>query len=110
MGPKPGCDCDFSLVAILRAGSSVPAQLTDQFGNGVGGYGAVIDCHFVSVNEAWASGWTVHGTWFGVDVTGWPVGVRVRDNGLSASDTCEQQPDLLQLCFPEPQPEGNVLG
>lgn len=51
-GLKPGCDANFSLAAIQRADGSVSGQLTDQFGGGVGGYHAVIDCLSVSGNDA----------------------------------------------------------
>lgn len=114
-GLKPGCDANFSLVAIQRADGSVSGQLIDQFGGGVGGYHAVIDCLSVTGNEAWVSGVITHGTWGDLDVTGWPVVVRVRDNGTSAKDppdqisipdiapTCDQHPDLQLYDFPQGQ-------
>jgi hypothetical protein len=114
-GLKPGCNANFSLVAIKRADGSVSGQLSDQFGGGVGGYHAVIDCLYVEGNDAWVSGVIIHGTWLRADVTGWPVVVRVRDNGTSAKDPpdqismsaleppCDQQPDLQLLDVPQGQ-------
>jgi hypothetical protein len=117
LGLKPGCDGNFSLVAIQRADGSVSGELTDQFGGGVGGYHAVIDCLSVSGNDAWVSGVITHGTWGDLDLTGWPFVVRVRDNGTSANDPpdqismpdiapkCDQQPDLPLFDFPQGQVE-----
>jgi hypothetical protein len=114
-GYPPGCDASFSLVAVQRADGSVSGQLTDQFGWGVGGYHALIDCLSVSGNDAWVSGWIAHGTYGDLDVTGWPIVVRVRDNGSSANGTpdqisiaalepaCDQQPDLPLFDAPQGQ-------
>ena len=105
-GLPPGCDASFSLVAVQRADGSVSGQLTDRFGVGVGGFHATIDCLSVSRNDAWVSGWIANGTYRDLDVTRWPVVVRVRDNGTFANDspdqirisalepTCDQHPDL----------------
>lgn len=114
-GFPPGCDADFSLLAIQRADGSVTGQLTDRFGGGLGGYHAVIDCLSVDGNDAWVSGVITHGTYMGEDLAGWPVVVRVRDNGTSANDppdqiswsdvepTCDKQPDLEPLDVPQGQ-------
>jgi hypothetical protein len=98
-GLKPGCDKNFSLVAIERADGSVSGQLIDRWGGGVGGYHAVIDCLSVDGNDAWVSGVIVQGTWEDIDLTGWPVVVRVRDNGTSANDP----PDQISFSHPDPE-------
>jgi hypothetical protein len=90
LGLKPGCDKNFSLVAIERADGSVSGQFTDRWGEGLGGFHAVIDCLSVDGNEAWVSGVIIQGTWGDIDLTGWPVVARVRDNGTSANDPPDQ--------------------
>ncbi len=51
-GDLPGCDKNFSLVAIEYADGSVRGQYTDQFGDGTGGFHAVINCVEVDGNVA----------------------------------------------------------
>ena len=87
----PGCDGNFSLVAIERANGTMSGQYTDRFANG-DGFHAVVDCVSVSVDgtEAWISGRITHGTWNGDDLTGMPVSTRVKDNGTSANSTPDQ--------------------
>ncbi len=89
-GPfSPGCDANFSLVAIQYADGSVSGQYTDRFPQG-DGFHAVVDCVFVDGNDAWISGVISHGTSGGVDLSGMPVSTRVRDNGTSANSTSDQ--------------------
>ncbi len=114
-GLPPGCNANFSLVATQRADGSVTGQLTDQFGRGVGGYHAIINCLSVEGKDAWVSGVIAQGTYYGEDLAGWPVVVRVRDNGTSANDspdqiswsgiepTCDQQPDFELFDVPQGQ-------
>jgi hypothetical protein len=91
MGLMPGCDASFSLVAVQYADGSVTGQLTDPFGHALGVYQAAIDCLFVSGDgrEAWLSGWITHET-EGYGIAGFPIVVRVRDNGTSADEPPDQ--------------------
>lgn len=50
---------------------------------------------YVVGNEAWVSGIVTSGNIFGFDLTGFPVGTRVRDNGTSAKDP----PDEISFSF-----------
>jgi hypothetical protein len=84
-GLPPGCDASFSLSARLYADGSVKGQYTDQFGDGTGGFHAVIDCLSVDGNQAWVSGVITQGAEVGRDVS-----TRVRDNGTSAKDLADQ--------------------
>lgn len=95
VGLEPGCDKNFSLVAIQFADGSVSGQYDDQFGGGLGGFHAVIDCLSVEGNQAWLSGVITHGVFhdpdFGdFDLTGLPVWTTVRDNGTSQNDPPDQ--------------------
>jgi hypothetical protein len=93
----PGCDGNFSLSAREYADGSVSGQYTDRFSQafGGGGFHAVIDCLSVDGNDAWVSGVITRGTFpLGdgevLDITGFPVAARVRDNGTSANDPPDQ--------------------
>ncbi len=117
-GLPPGCDANWSLVAVQYADGSVSGQFTDRFASPYGGFHAVIDCLYVDGNDAWISGVITHGNGVGE-----PVSARVRDNGTSANDpadqisfshigadggdhphgTCDQQPDYEQLDVPQGQ-------
>jgi hypothetical protein len=89
-GLPPGCDRNFSLVAMEHADGSVSGQWDDQW-PGYGGFHAVIDCLHVVGNEAWVSGVITHGyaEWYG-DLAGLPVSARVVDNGTTANDPPDQ--------------------
>lgn len=91
----PGGDANFTFSALKRADGSASGQWTDQFGHGNGGFHAVIDCVHVVGNEAWVSGTITSGNIFGFDLTGFPVGTRVADNGTSANDP----PDQISFSF-----------
>lgn len=95
-GPfNPGCDANFSLVAIQHADGSVSGQYTDRFPQG-DGFHAVVDCVSVDGNDAWISGVITQGrltdadTGEVTDLAGMPVSTRVRDNGTSANSTPDQ--------------------
>ena len=93
----PGGDKNFSLSARQYADGSVSGQYTDRFSQALGGGGfhAVIDCLSVDGNEAWVSGVITRGTFpLGdgevLDISGFPVAARIRDNGNSANDPADQ--------------------
>jgi len=104
IGGKPGCDGDFSLIAIQRADGGVAGQLTDQYGD-ADGLHAVIDCLLVQV----IPGRTTLEAWVGGVVTrpdyqaGHRVIARMRDNGTSANDP---RPDALSRGIVDPEEEG----
>lgn len=89
--PSPGCDANFSLVALEFANGSVRGQYTDRFANGQG-FHATIDCLVVDGNQAWVSGVVTTGyvEFLGGDITGFPVATRLVDNGTSANDAVDQ--------------------
>jgi hypothetical protein len=85
-GLEPGCDANFSLVALEFADGRVTGNYVDRFAEGAG-FHAVIDCVAIDGNEAWVSGTIVTGILGnGFDLTGFPVLARVRDNGTSPRD------------------------
>lgn len=88
-------DANFSLTAIEYGDGSVSGQWTDQFGQGEGGFHAVINCLSVVGNQAWVSGVITSGGVPGFDLTGFPVATRVSDNGVSANDP----PDQISFSF-----------
>lgn len=83
---KPGCDANFSLVAIQYADGSVKGEWSDRFSqiNGGGGIHVVVNCLSVVGNEAWVSGVGPAHEFGNLWVT------RVRDNGKSAKDPADQ--------------------
>ena len=86
-GETPGCDANFSLVAVQFNDGRVTGQLTDQSGP-ADGLQAEIDCLLVQV----APGRTTLEAFVGGVVTrpAWQAGQRIiarmRDNGVSAND------------------------
>jgi len=87
---QPGCDSNFSLIAIEFADGRVEGQFTDRWVEGTG-FHAVIDCLSVVGNEAWVSGVITHGVYpGGYDLAGVPVGTRIVDNGTNANDPPDQ--------------------
>lgn len=117
-GLHPGCDGNFTLVAIERADGTVTGQYIDRFANG-DGMEAVIDCLVVDGNRAWVSGTITRGQYttldangdeIVVDITGFPVATRVQDNGTSADDPADQisfswfELEFLGEVFPFPGP------
>ncbi len=85
-GGQPGCDANFSLVAIQYADGSVRGEWTDRFSqvNGGGGVHVVVNCLSVVGTEAWVSGVGPAHNFGNLWVT------RVRDNGKSAKDPTDQ--------------------
>ncbi|MDX1687946.1 MAG: hypothetical protein R3248_08180 [Candidatus Promineifilaceae bacterium] len=89
-GLAPGCDANFSLVAIEHGDGSVTGQWSDQFGGGDGAHIA-IDCLAVDGNQAWFSGLITQETISGTGAyVGLRVAARVVDNGTSANDPPDQ--------------------
>ena len=85
LGGSPGCDANFSLVALQYADGSVSGQWHDQFVHPFGGVHVTVTCLSISGNQAWISGVISHG----LDA-GFPVVTRVADNGRSANDPPDQ--------------------
>lgn len=95
VGDKPGCDANFSLVALQRADGRVTGQWVDRFSqvNGGGGIHVAINCLNVIGNRAYVSGVV---TQSGVsDQVGQDAVTKVVDNGRSANDP----PDLISISF-----------
>jgi hypothetical protein len=103
-GLHPGCDGNFSLIAIQYADGSVTGQLTDEYGTGVDGLHAEIDCLLVQV----IPGRTTLEAWVGGVVTrpatqaGHRIIARARDNGTSALDRA----DAISRGVVDPEEEG----
>jgi len=86
----PGCNANFSLVAIQFADGSVRGQYTDRLGAGEG-FHATVDCLSVVGNTAWIGGVIKNGTYPGVvNAIGMRVVTRVQDNGTSAKDPADK--------------------
>jgi len=88
----PGCDANYSLVAIEYADGTVSGQYTDRFAQG-NGFHAVIDCLDVDGNAAWVSGVVTQGHFDEFDLTGLSVITKVWDNGTSG------HPDQISFSF-----------
>jgi hypothetical protein len=101
-GGSPGCDANFSLVALQFSDGSVSGQWHDQFSqaNGGGGIHVTINCLAVVGNEAWVSGVGPEHPWGNEWVT------RVRDNGVTANDPADQ----IGLTVPVGQPNPRLSG
>jgi len=90
-GLKPGCDANFSLVALQRADGSVTGQLHDQSGQAFGGgiwLHVAVNCLVVIGNQAWVSGVITQSRTPGL--VGQGAIVKVVDNGRSANDPADQ--------------------
>ena len=85
VGDKPGCDANFSLVALQRADGSVTGQWVDRLSqvNGGGGTHVVVDCLNVIGNRAYVSGVITQGR---SDQIGQLALTKVVDNGRSTKD------------------------
>ncbi len=98
LGLKPGCDANFSLVALQMADGSVKGQYHDQFtpsalspgGNGIH---VAIDCLNVDGNQAWVTGVITQSRIPGL--VGLAALTSVVDNGRSANDP----PDQISFSF-----------
>lgn len=62
-GARPGCDANFSLLAIQRGDGSVSGQWVDRFSQNFGGGGLFmeVDCVEVDGNRAWIGGHSSQG-------------------------------------------------
>ena len=93
-GSHPGCDANFSLVAMERDGVS-SGQYTDRWAQG-DGFHAVVDCVSVDGNQAWVSGVITQGRYTDpdtgevTDLAGLPVSTTVVDNGTNANSAPDQ--------------------
>ena len=104
-GLKPGCDANFSLTANQYADGSVKGEYTDNWRVGTekgDGLHVVINCVSVVGNEAWITGVVTKGTLNGLDLTGLPVGTRLRDNGTSANDPADDEISINFIGDPTP--------
>jgi hypothetical protein len=102
LGADPGCDGNFSLVAIEKADGSVKGQWQDTFFGGGEGIHVAVDCLNVVDNGAVVGGEIVHGFLDGVDVTGFRALTAVIDNGKSRKDP----PDQISYSFFPPGDNG----
>jgi len=85
----PGCNANFSLIAIERSDGSVTGHLIDRLGKD-DGFHAVINCLVVDGNNAWASGVVIQGHIGTTSQVGRPVVTRVQDNGTSKKDPVDK--------------------
>jgi len=89
---KPGCDANFSMIALERADSSVTGEWQDQFAQfpGFGGAGihVAVNCLVVVGNQAWVSGVITASRIPGV--VGLGAVTTVVDNGRSANDPADE--------------------
>ena len=95
LGLPPGCDANFSLVAIMKTDGSVSGQWQDTFPGGSGGIHVAVDCMEIVGNGAVISGVITHGNIDGVDLSGQRAITAVVDNGTSANDP----PDQISFSF-----------
>ncbi len=87
----PHGDRNLSLIAIERCDGTVKGQIQDVFFGGVSAH-VDVTCLFVDGNDAWISGTIKHlnPAAFFPDFSGFPVVIRVRDNGKTANDPPDQ--------------------
>ena len=83
LGAKPGCDANWSLVALQMADGSVRGQWQDQFSKGTGVHISV-NCLNVIGNQAYVSGVITSSQ--DPTLVGQSVVTKVVDNGRSAND------------------------
>ena len=100
----PGCDGNFSVIAMEYSDGSVTGQMTDQYGP-ADGLHAVIDClkvgphpNFPGRLEAWVGGVVTRPA----NQAGHRIIARMRDNGVSANDP----PDAFSRGVVDPEEEG----
>jgi len=67
-GARPGCDANFSLLALQSADGSVSGQWIDRFSQNFGGGGlfVTVDCLEVDGNRAWIGGYVSKGGTLGL--------------------------------------------
>ena len=93
LGLKPGCDSNYSLIAIEKADGTIMGQWQDKWAGAGNGLHVEIDCMVVEGNSAIVGGYATKGSYNGFDLTGWYFVTKVVDNGTSQHDP----PD--QACF-----------
>jgi hypothetical protein len=101
-GGAPGCDANFSLVALQHSDGSVSGQWHDQFVQPFGGVHVSVNCLVVVGNDAWVSGVGPDHAFGNEWVT------RVRDNGTTASDPADQLSFTFRVGGPAPPRLGGV--
>jgi len=103
LGFHPGCDGNYSLIALERADGSVTGQWSDQDGS-ADGLHIVVDClKVVPIGsrpglQAWIGGTATRPP----AAAGHRVITRVRDNGTSAND----RDDVIARSIVDPEEEG----
>jgi hypothetical protein len=88
-GRHPGCNANYSLVAIQYADGTVRGQLVDRLDTH-NGFRATVNCLYVSGHDAWISGVITQGRRGTTNLAGTPVVTRIRDNGTSANNAVDQ--------------------
>lgn len=103
LGQKPGCNGNFSLIAMQREDGSVSGQMSDRYGDEFGMH-AEVDCLVVQVIperttlEAWVGGVVTS-----PEFRGHRVITKMRDNGTSMNDP---RPDAISRAIIDPEDEG----
>ena len=90
LGLNPGCDGNYSLIAIEKADGTIMGQWHDTWAGGGNGIHVEIDCMNVEGNSAIVGGYVKHGSYDGFDLTGWYFVTKVVDNGTSQHDPADQ--------------------
>lgn len=90
LGLKPGCDANYSLIAIQKADGTIKGQLIDTWAGAKNGIHVEIDCMTVEGNSAIVGGYVKHGFYDGFDITGIYFVAKVVDNGTSQKDLPDQ--------------------
>lgn len=83
-GAQPGCDANFSLVALQHADGSASGRWVDRFSQNFGGGGITVevDCVAISGSTAWVGGVITQPE----EMVGLRAITRARDLGTSAND------------------------
>lgn len=89
-GGAPGCDANFSLIALQSVDGTAWGEWHDQFAHPFGGIHVTVNCLEVVGNQAWVSGVGPAHDWGNEWVA------RVVDNGTSANDP----PDQISFSLP----------
>lgn len=85
-GAKPGCDANFSLIALQYADGSVSGQWIDRFSQNFGGGGITVAVNCLAVSPSGTTAW-IGGVVTKPDgLAGMPSITRARDLGTSAND------------------------
>lgn len=87
-GAKPGCDANFSLIALQRADGSVEGQWIDRLSQNFGGGGIFVEvtCLAIDGNTAWVGGVVKRPD----GLAGAPAMVYARDRGTSANEPADR--------------------